>query len=128
MGIQVRWDNSEQTIIYCDFNEEWTLDDFHTMIDEIYALARSVSHQVYLISDYTRSRVPPRQWLSTGAHIEKRKSMNTELSIVVGANTFVNVMLNVAQKLFLKDFPICTVATLQEAYQIIEKHNQTLAA
>ena len=128
MGIDVRWDNSAKTIIYADFDAEWTLDDFHHMIDQIYTLNTSVTHQVFLISDYSKSRVPPRQWLSTGSHIEKRKSTNTELSIVVGANPFVKVMLNVAQKLFLKGMRICAVDTLPEAYLLIETQNRQRVA
>lgn len=128
MGIHVRWDDAEQTILYCEFEAEWDLNDFHKMIDDMYAFMTSVNHPVYTINDYTKSKMPPRQWLSTGRHVQQRSSINSELSIVVGANTFVKVMLNVAQKLFLNNMHIVTTDTVDEAYRLIAEKRQARAA
>jgi hypothetical protein len=47
MGIKVRWDNSEHTIIRWDFEGRWTDDDFYRAVQATGALAGSVSHVVY---------------------------------------------------------------------------------
>ena len=127
MAIHVGWKDASHTIIYCEFDAEWTLDEFHRYIDDIYALMTSVTHPVYLIHDYSKSRVPPRQWLSAGRHAQQRQTDNTALSIVVGGNSFVKVMLNVAQSLFLKNLPIRAVDTLEQAYGLIAKHDKVAA-
>lgn len=122
MGIHTRWDDIERTIVVCEFEANWSLEEFHTMVDEVYEMMKSVDYRVYLIHDFSKSRVSPRQWLSTGSHIEKRQSQNSAETVVIGANTFVKAMLNIAQKLFLKNIRVDMADTLPEAYKIIERH------
>lgn len=120
MGIHTRWDDAAHTILICEFDANWSLSDFHTMVDEVYVMMNSVNYRVYLIHDFSKSRVSPRQWLSTGSHIEKRQSQNSAETVVIGASTFVKTMLNIAQKLFLKNIRVDMADTLPEAYKIIE--------
>lgn len=125
MPIQVSWGDPQKTIIHSEFNEAWTLEDAHNMIDEMYTMTSSVNHTVHVIIDFTRSQSSPAKLLTAGSHIEKRSSPNTGISIVVKANGFLRVMTQLITKMFVNGSKLYFVDTADQAYQVIEQHEQT---
>src|SRR5690349_8150109 len=103
MPIDVSWGNPEKTIVVSAFNGEWSLEDSHNMIDEIYKMNSSVTHTVHVVMDFTRSLSSPAKMLSSGNHIEKRSSENSGISIIVKANGFIKAMTQLIMKLFVKE-------------------------
>lgn len=129
MAIQVRWDDDTHSIIYCEFGVTWTLEEYQRHVDDILGLVTSVKHPVYQIHDFANSRVPPRQWLTAGRYVETHSTPQTVFSVVVGANSYVKILLNVAQRLFLRNIPVYMADTKQEAYALINAHqNKTIAS
>ena len=127
MPIHVHWDNPEKTVIHCEYEPKWTLEEFHAMIDESYKLMTSVNHTVHLISNFTKSRAVPSRMLSIGGHVEKANPPNTGLSIIVGAGSFVKALIEIASKTFLRDKNLYAVKTIDEAYAIIKQHQAQMA-
>ena len=125
MPIVVSWGNSEKTVVESAFNEAWTLEDGHNMIDEIHAMTSSVDHTVHVIMDFTRSQSSPAKMLSAGNHIEKRASANSGLSIIVKANAFMKAITQLIMKMFVSNGKLYFVDTLDEAYEIIADYEQT---
>jgi hypothetical protein len=123
--ITVSWGNPQKTIIHSSLNEAWTLEESHTMIDEMYALTSSVSYTVHVILDFTRSQSSPAKLLTTGSHIEKRKVPNSGISVIVKANGFLKAISQLVMKLFVNNGKLYFVDTVAEAYKIIEQHEQT---
>jgi hypothetical protein len=124
MPIQVSWANAEKTVVLCVFSENWTLDEFHDMVDEMHSLISSVNHTVHSISDFSSSKTSPAKLLSVGRHVENKSSGNMGINISVGANAFLKAITNVAQRMFLKDTELYFADSLEHAYHIITKHEQ----
>jgi len=124
VGIHVYWEDEAQTIVCARFDVEWSIEEYHQSIDDIYALVTSVAHHVSLISDFTLSHAPPRQLLLANRHIESRRPSNSDVTVIVGANSFIQVLIEIGQKLHLKNFNIYSVKTMPEAYQIIKQLRQ----
>jgi hypothetical protein len=125
MPIKVSWGNPEQSIIVSRFIEEWTLEDAHNMIDEMYSMTSSVNHAVHVVIDFTHSLSSPAKLLTAGNHIEKRSSHNTGISIVVKANGFLRAMTQLITKMFVSDTKLYFANTLDEAYQLVAQHEQS---
>ena len=124
MPIQVSWGNPQQTIIHSAFNQTWTLEDGHNMIDEMYKLTSSVSHPVHVIIDFTNSQSSPAKLLTIGNHIQKRSTPNMGISIIVKANGFLRAISQLIMKMFVKNQKLYFVNTLDEARKIIEQYEQ----
>jgi hypothetical protein len=88
MSIQVSWGNTEKAVIHSVFGEDWTLEEYHAMIDEMYKMITSVKHTVHTINDFSNNRSSPTKLLSTGRHVENRKAGNNGVSVIVNANPF----------------------------------------
>lgn len=122
MPIELFWGNSEQTVLYAQFGETWTLEEFHTLIDEMYEMISAARHTVHIINDFSRSRSSPNRLLSLGPHIERRKAINTGIHIIIGATAFLKSMIHAAQRMYLTDSRIYLVNSVDEAYQIIQEY------
>lgn len=124
MPIQVSWANDQKTVILSVFGEDWTLEEYHNMIDDMYKMTTSVKHTVHTINDFSNNRSSPTKLLSTGRHVENRKVPNSGMGIIVNANPFIKAMGQVSMRLFLKDLNIQFVKSIEEAYQVIAKYEQ----
>ncbi len=128
MPITNTWGNPEKTIIFTVFDGNWTLEDYHTMIDEMHTMVLSVDQTVHFISDFSTSTSSPAKLLSSGRHMENTKTKKqTGISVAINANGFLKAIAGVAQKMFLKDTKMYFAKTVEEAYQIIEKQTQAHA-
>lgn len=59
MGINVVWDNDEQTIIRYEFNGRWTWNDLFAALDKVQEMSTSVEHRVDAIIDLSRADLMP---------------------------------------------------------------------
>lgn len=125
MPIQVSWGNPEKTIVHSVFSEEWTLEEAHNMIDDMHKLTSSVDYTVHSILDFTTSKTSPTRILSMGQHIEKRKVPNTGVAVIVKANNFIKAIAQLVTKMFVRNTNTYFADSLEEAYQIIQKYEQS---
>ena len=123
MTIINKWGDSQKTIIHTIFDGNWTLEEYHKMIDEMHTMVLSVDHTVHFISDFSASRSSPAKLLSAGRHMENTKTKKrTGISVMVKADPFLKAIASVAQKMFLKDTKMYFCNSIEEAYLIAEKH------
>lgn len=127
MPIQVRWGNAENTVVVCEFEPKWTLEEYYTMIDDAYTLMISVTHTVHTIADFTNSRMAPSQILTSGRHVQKHSAPNSGITVVVSGGGFIKALLDIAQKLYLTGKKIFVANTIEEAFAIVQKHEKQLA-
>jgi len=50
MPLNVYWDNDQKTIIRCDSSGRWTWEEYHTALEQIAGMMRTVSHRVHMIN------------------------------------------------------------------------------
>jgi hypothetical protein len=124
MPIKVSWDNPQKSVIRAVYDQVWTLEDYHAMIDEMHKMVISVENTVHFISDFTHSRSSPSKLLSTGRHVENTMTPNSGINVIINASGFLKAMAQVSMRLFLKDVQIYFADSLEEAYKIIEQHEQ----
>lgn len=126
MPITVQWGNAQKTITETVFDEVWTLEEAHQMIDDIYALTTSVDHIVHAVWDFSNSRSSPTKLMSVGHHLNNRVIHSIGINVFVKANAFVKAMVLVVERMFSHDAqPLYFANSVEEAYQIIEKYEQT---
>lgn len=124
MPIEISWGDPQQTILYCQFGEMWTLDEQRTVIDEMYRLISAMPHTVHIINDFTLSRFTPPRMLSIGPYIESHRAVNTGINIVVGATVFIKSILQAAQRMYLINIEMHMVNTVEEAYAMLAERQR----
>ncbi|GAB4508910.1 MAG: hypothetical protein OHK0046_02780 [Anaerolineae bacterium] len=88
MGINVRWDRVDPTLIVIAYTDPWLWKDFHAAMRQLEDMVKAASYPVSaVISDYTQSRSIPANVFShfhaTADEIEQ--DPNETLIITVGA-------------------------------------------
>lgn len=89
MNIDVRWLDEDQTAVLTVYQYGWTWDDFDTATDSAFALIRTVSHPVDIISDTSAAPTPPNP-LALG-HFQRALAAlpeNLGVVIVISASRF----------------------------------------
>src|SRR5436190_21672633 len=54
MGIQLTWDNAEQTALRCAFDERWTWDEADATMLEVKRITDSATHEIDAIIDLSK--------------------------------------------------------------------------
>ncbi|MEO0595136.1 MAG: hypothetical protein AAF126_03405, partial [Chloroflexota bacterium] len=96
MPINVTWDNDDHKIVRHVYPQQWDLNDFHRAIEDNASLIESVTHRVDVIADLTQSKNIPPRMLSTIGHLSRRTPDNQGVTVIVGANYFVQLLLRAA--------------------------------
>jgi hypothetical protein len=116
MSIQVSWDTEEKKAIRLDFAGQWTLQDFRVAVKEEFALAKSVTHQVDIISNLQNGAALP-----SNAFLQFKNTMNVSpenigMVAIVGTSVFVKTMVSVFSKVYTKlGDQLLTADSLEEA-------------
>lgn len=59
MGINVKWDDPDHSIVHMEIKGAWTLEEYLFSADEVLQMVTSSPHDCYLIVDMTRSNAMP---------------------------------------------------------------------
>lgn len=95
MGINVRWDNDEQTIIRYAFDGRWTWNDLYAALDRVQEMAASVEHRVDAIIDLTRADLMPAgvffslDGRKNAQKLASKADAARGLIVIAGANAFI---------------------------------------
>lgn len=103
MPIIVKWYDTEKQNICYEVVGRWTWEDLFVAIDEAVQLLDTVDYPVNLILDMTQtSHVPTLAVREMGkvANAPTMSHPNTKKLLVVGANSYIEIMLNVFKKVF----------------------------
>lgn len=101
MPIHVYWYDDSKRILRYDFVENWTREDLLAATEIIFAHLDSVQHAVDSIIDLRKNTTSPvRIWLTLAfrdaPYLNARVHPNHRLNVVVGADTAMRIVLNVA--------------------------------
>jgi len=83
MGIEVHWDNPEQTIVMIVYTRPWTWKDFDAAIEQMVAMFNSVNHQVDVVFNILDAGFPPADAMSHFKKAAEIKHVNGGMLIYV---------------------------------------------
>ena len=101
MGVQVCWDNPEQTILRYDFEGQWTWDEFHTAAGEAFAMTTSVPHVVDTISYFHKGTLLPANALYHFRQVMVNAPPNRGLNAIVGGTNLVRTTVYLFMKIYV---------------------------
>lgn len=122
MPFFIRWDDHDPTIIRSDISGRWTWDEYNAASEKILDMARSVEHRVDLITVYGDDAIFPKGTVSS--HIMRmrhQKPKNFILTVVVNADSFLEMIIRVMNKAGMRAKPSLTTQTVDEARQLIKQ-------
>jgi len=122
MGIVVKWDNPEQTVIRFVYSGQWTFGDLFDAMGSAGELMDTVDHTVHGIIDMQDSKLMPNGVLSLGRNVTMRKHPHQGKSIVVGASGFARTLYDVYRKVYRTTFDESAygfASSLEEARRLL---------
>ncbi len=100
MGIEVRWDDSERTLIRIDLLGRWTWDEFYTALDGIKPMVMSVSSTVHMIAVLENPFHVPANPLFHINNFLRSAPANLGVTYIVGANKYAEPFLPIASRFY----------------------------
>jgi hypothetical protein len=126
MGIDIKWDNEEKTIILTTYSGLFTWDEFEAMSRETESLLESVDHEVDILAGL-EDLVIPKDALANFPKIAQAPYFThprVGLTVFFGASHFARTLLDLFGKVYNAAASMVTVPTLEEAYEVIAEHRQ----
>ena len=125
MAIEVSWYNDEKTILYIDYLNRWTLEEFHDMLQKSNRLTDG-SRPFVVIGDFSKSSMIPNGLLSTGRRIEQITPSHRLMLILVQPNTLMQMLVRTVSKIYPKMVNNASiVGSLNEALEQAQAKLQT---
>ncbi len=125
MKINVSWTNNEQTILHYKFANGWSWLELRDIFVEGHAMLDKVNHPVYLIMDFTESKMfAPSGAINQSRHVLSNPKHEKVASTVVVGSNFVSSLYNIISRITGNtdgNWDVAFVNTLDEAYQFIDK-------
>jgi hypothetical protein len=115
MPVQASWFDEEKTIYVSIVEGNWTLDEFYKYYAETEEIIKSVPHPVVIVSDMSKSGAAPKQFLSAGRFMSKRKLPNVRMRIVVGISRFGQALINIMLRTYPSERKTIIAANMDEA-------------
>lgn len=123
VGISVRWDNDEQTIILVTFDAEWTWNDVHDVNTRATVLYESVDYVVDILADVRSTHLVTTGILSYARNLLSMPwHPHAGKVVVVGASRSVRTLFEAAALVAKKSLERITFAqSMDEAREIIQR-------
>lgn len=117
MSIKVSWHNDEHTILYIQYINRWTLEEFYEMV-QISTRMTEASRPFVVIGDFSQSSMIPNGLLSTGRRIEQSTPSHRLMLLLVQPNMLMQMLVKTVSKIYPKmvDNAII-VGSLDEAFE-----------
>jgi len=121
MTIDVTWYDEDQTILHIQYHSQWTLEDFHQMLDQSHRMTDN-GRSFVAIGDFSQSSMLPNSLLSTSRRIEQSTPPNRLMLILIQPNMLMQTLIRTVSKIYPKIFDNAqTVSTLDEAVAAAQK-------
>lgn len=100
MPITVEWFDVKQTVILFQFDGQWVWDDFYVAFEkQVNPMLESIPHSAHLIFDFTHTITMPMNGALHARNVFKNLAPNWEQSIVVSDRKFIQVVVDIFQKM-----------------------------
>jgi hypothetical protein len=129
MGVRIRWDNKEKTIIVFEMDQRWEWDEFYPLYRKYVSMMDSVPHRVHIIYHLVdkSTRIPPLILLHM-PRLMRMTHSREDRSVVVGrmqfAERFFAILANMGLREYTERYQF--VDTLDEAYHALAKYEADL--
>lgn len=132
MGIELYWDNDEQTVLLCEFEGKWTWDDMHHMVKTIRQVTDKADREIAAIVDVRQGVSAPGgsfftpQGFDNAKELLKAADKGTGPIVIVGVNPIFKALYEAASKMNPRATANIHFAdTMQQARQwLAERHFQ----
>ncbi len=122
MPVNVKWYDERQAVLWYSYEGRWTWDEFYQAFEHGNEMIESVEHKVDTIIDLRRSSLLPSNVMSRGNFMSAKLHPRHGTTVVVGANSFVQLLYDMFRKLYGKTadkMHLRFVQTLDEAFTIL---------
>ncbi len=122
MGISVEWFDDSKTILYWQFDTEWTWDDYEIVLAKSRAMVLASSHTVHVIADAIRPRRVPKDGFTYFRSAMDLRPPNMGMIVVAIQNHFFTKVLATTYNAYAqaRHIPFRVTMTVDEAYAHIE--------
>jgi hypothetical protein len=128
MGIQVCWDNPEQTILRYDFEGQWTWEEFRAAATEAFAMTVSVPHVVDTITYFHKGTLLPANALNQFRQAMLGAPPNRGINAIVGGTTLVRTTVYLFMKIYgILAQRLLLCGSLEQARSILERRQRAAA-
>lgn len=135
MGIELYWDNDAQTVIWCEFDRDWTWDDLDAIITKIKRITDHATTPIAAIIDVRRGvNLPGGSFLSPAAFQQARKLLTlgeggiTAPVVVVGASPLIKTIYSTVRTMDKNGLSNVSFAeTLDQARTYLKAHDYVYA-
>lgn len=124
--ITVRWDDEAHTIVRMVAKDNWTLDEFRNACYQVMALIRTVSHPVYVLSDFRQTSHYPPGLLWQLRDLNRMRPQNWAGGIAITQDNFVTTLVSTLSHVYMERNKnrLAVVKTEDDAYRIIVQLSQ----
>jgi hypothetical protein len=124
MENDVRWLDADRTILLWTCKGQWNWNDFDTAFQQKTALQDQVTHEVYIILDFTAVPLFPADFARRVREKYAEPHHRTRKRIVVGVDGWIRRFWDVIATITLHRLPAHFVDTLDEALVYIARDHQ----
>ena len=120
MGIVVRWDDKNKSVIRHVYEGNWTLEEYIEASQETYALIDEVDYEVHLLVVVTDGVRPLSDMIIAARDDRTQRHERQGKVVVVGASSFMILFTRVIAAVRPGARNVKFVSTEDEAYRILE--------
>ena len=130
MGIELYWDNDTDTVMLCEFGQQWTWDELDAAMAKVKRITDSADREIAAIIDVRRGVNFPGGTIFSPAAFEQAKKMlrmgegGRGPVVVVGASPLIKTVYNTVRSLDPNGLSnVSFAATLDEARTFLRGQN-----
>lgn len=130
MGIEVYWDNDAQTVIWCEFDKDWTWDEMDATMHKVKRITDKADREIAAIIDVRRGVNLPGGTIFTPAAFNQAKKMlqmgegGSGPVVVVGASPLIKTIYSTVRTMDKNGLSNVSFAnTLDEARTLLKSRN-----
>jgi hypothetical protein len=114
MPIKTEWHNTEKTILYVTYQDNWTLEEYLENVTFNAQVIREQVHNVVTVADFTENHAIPGRFMSSGQYSEKTIPDNNMGMVLFGLNSYMVMMAKIFARVFPKLTTGMVIASNQE--------------
>jgi hypothetical protein len=134
MGIELYWDNDAQTVIWCEFDADWTWDEMDATMTKVKNITDSTEREIAAIIDVRRGVNLPGGILNPQAITQAKKMLRmgdggkTAPVVVVGASPLIKTIYSTVRTMDKNGLSnVAFAETLDQARTYLKARNHSYA-
>lgn len=122
MPFSIAWDDTGRTVLFVTAVDEWNIEDFTGILNQVVAYLHKVSHPVHIIVDVRQSAPPPLGIIWHSKFVFQRLPGNYAGGVIVTSDNLWRHVVTTVRALYAKHGNrLAAVRTPDEARVIVQK-------